>query len=161
MIKKNALCDEEHSEDEGLLVSPSGPGFNFFSLRYTWCNQGQRWLHSEMHWIVIREAEVVTKRRNTNGFSLLPSVFAHLYLHRHGCLCGTTLVADQRWCYITVFSQKKNLGCLQESGFLEAGFFFAFITKPQETVLSQVRSTVQSQSVQLERQSIALFCGLI
>lgn len=70
MIKKNALCDEEHSEDEGLTVSPSCLGFNSFSLRYTWCNQGQRWLHSEMHWIVIREAEVVMKRRNTNGFFL-------------------------------------------------------------------------------------------
>lgn len=65
--KKNALCDEDHSEDEGLTVSPSCPGFNSFSLRYTWCNQGQRWLHSEMHWIVIREAEVVMKRRKTKG----------------------------------------------------------------------------------------------
>lgn len=45
-------------------------------------------------------------------FSLSPSVFARLYLRLHGYLCGPTLVADQRWCCITVFS---HVGIIEKS----------------------------------------------
>lgn len=88
--------DEERSEDEGQTVSPSWPVLIYFSLRYEWCNPEQRWLHIEMHQIVIREAEVFMKRRNRNGFFLFHPRSACLCLRLHRCLCGTTSVADQR-----------------------------------------------------------------
>lgn len=87
--------------------------------------------------------------------SLSPPAWMPLWAHLGG---GSGVMLYN--CFLTCWHHWKILGVFKSRAFWRL-IFFAFITKPQGTVLSQVRSTVQSQSVQLERQSFALFCGLI